>query len=263
MADQRDEREGKEGEPKIRVVDRRMLSEEEREGRAPTQAGTGAGATGGAGTSGSGAPPRLEIVGGYSGSSAQSTDQPAPDDRPVGGGDAGSPVTEPTTGPQQPGSMGEPDDEDEEPLSAEEQERMISEVEQQHFAEIERQMGRPLTEQEKDAVRAEMERQAQSMASLEVTPLLQQFLAEMSARAAVHMGLMPNPYTRLVAKNDTQARMAIDAFGAVVEVLKPHLDPASLREYNRVLNDLRVNFVSATGLPMGGTPSGGPSKLIH
>ena len=261
MADQRDEREGKEGEPKIRVVDRRMLSEEEREGRAPTQAGSGTAA--GSGGSGSGAPPRLEIVGGYAGSSAQSTDQPAPDDRPAGGGGAGSPITEPSTGPQQPAPMDEPDGEDQEPLSAEEQERMISEVEQEHFAEIERQMGRPLTEQEKDTVRAEMERQAQSMASLEVTPLLQQFLAEMSARAAVHMGLMPNPYTRLVAKNDAQARLAIDAFGAVVEVMKPHLDPASLREYTRVLNDLRVNFVSATGMPMGGTPSGGPSKLIH
>jgi Domain of unknown function (DUF1844) len=261
MADQRDEREGKEGESKIKVVDRRMLSEEERAGKGPARAGV-------VGESGSGAPPKLEIVGGYAAKSAQSTDQPAPDDRPASGGDTDSTISEPATGPRQPAPMGEPEDEDQEPLSAEEQERLVSEVEQEHFAEIERQMGRPLTEQEKDAVRAEMERQAQSMASLEVTPLLQQFLAEMSARAAVHMGLMPNPYTRLVAKNDTQARLAIDAFAAVVEVLRPHMDAASQREYMRVLNDLRVNFVSATGIPaggmpLGGMPPGGPSKLIH
>jgi hypothetical protein len=98
-------------------------------------------------------------------------------------------------------------------------------------------MGRPLTEQEKESVRGEMARQAEAVTRLEVEPVLQQLMAELSARAAVHMGLMPNPYTRLIAKNDAQARLAIDAFGAMFEIIKPHLDgaaSASTPEYSTI-----------------------------
>lgn len=266
MANKRDEREDKENKPKIQVVDRRMLSEEEREGRGAPQsaAGSAAAANAGAGAQSS-APPKLEIVGGHGRQGAQGVEQPTADDDSAQE-EIDAPLTEPASGPLPPAPMGDPDDEDAEPLSAEEQERMVAEVEQEQFAAIEQQMGRPLTEQEKDAVRAEMDKQARSMASLEVTPLLAQLLAEMSARAAVHMGLMPNPYTRLIAKNDAQARLAIDAFAAVFEVLKPQLNASDQREYARVLNDLRLNFVSATGIPSGGptgSPAGGPSRLIH
>ena len=39
---------------------------------------------------------------------------------------------------------------------------------------------------------------------------------------------------------------------------RPQLDSASQREYGRVLNDLRTNFVSVTG-----TSTTGPSRIIH
>lgn len=273
-----------EGAPKIRVVDRRMLSEDERAGK-----GVAPAASGGSASGDSGAPPKLEIVGGGARRRArQNEPNEAPDAPPETDRPADDAADEPLLEPEQPAPMVEPDGEtappmrvmgtdgtDDEPLSDEEMEQVRAEmeaVEAEQFAALEQRMGRPLTEQEKDAVREEMERQAQSVASLEVAPMLQQWVAELSARAAVHMGLMPNPYTRLIAKNDAQARLAIDAFGALLEVLKPHLDPASQREYARVLNDLRVNFVSLTGVPTGGVPTGaaptgglrgGPGRIIH
>ncbi|HEX8833021.1 MAG TPA: DUF1844 domain-containing protein [Abditibacteriaceae bacterium] len=229
-----DEREREENEPKIRIVDRRMLNEDERAGKAAPAA-----------EETTSAPPRLEIVGGTSGANVADIASEA---------DSADILN---AGPVEAAGGDEEYDEGDAP-SAEEIAQMRAEVEQEQFAAIEERMGRPLTEQEKDSVRAEMDNQARSMSALEIAPMLQQFMAEMSARAAVHMGLMPNPYTRLIAKNDAEARLAIDSFAAVLEVAKPRLDATSQREYARVLNDLRVNFVSQTGLSMSG-----PSKIIH
>jgi len=222
MADERDEREE---EPKIRIVDRRMLSDDDRAGK------------GAAPEAEPSAPPKLEIIGGGAPRTAEPPD--AIDEAEDDAEDAF-------------------DMEGEEPLSEEEAAQMQAEMEQEHFSEIEKQMGRPLTETEKGAVREEMGRQAQQMAALEIAPLLLQLIQEVSARAAVHMGLMPNPYTRLIARNDAQARLAIDSFGAIYDVLKPHLDANMQRELGRILTDLRVNFTSITG----GSPTG-PSRIIH
>ncbi len=221
MPEERDE------EPKIRIVDRRMLNEEERQGRAPVPDVPEENA----------APPKLEIIGGGPSSAPQeSMDDPSPDDL-----------------------EGE--------LTAEEAEQLRLEIEAEQFAEIEQRMGRPLTEQEKNDVRAEMERRAQSAASLEVAPMLLEIVMQMRACAEVHMGFQPNPYTGLIARNDTQARLAIDAFGALLSVVNAQLPPEASRELERILNDLRVNFTSITGSKItGNTPGpggfGGP-RIIH
>jgi hypothetical protein len=244
MADERDERgrDEREGESKIKVVDRRMLSDEERSG----SGGTVVSGTTVSGATGTGAEaeerPKLEIIGGGASSGANRQEASASATNGVAEEDAAEGF-------------------DEEPLTEEEQAQLqaeVEQVEQEQFAALEKQMGRPLTEREKDAVRAEMEKQARSMQSLEVAPLLQQMMAELSARAAVHLGLMPNPYTRLIARNDAQARLAIDTFSALYDLIKPQLDSHSQREYARVLNDLRTNFVSVTG-----ASTTGPSRIIH
>jgi hypothetical protein len=235
MTDKRDERDEEQGESKIHIVDRRMLSDEERAGKGASTASAETSAE---------ERPKLEIIGGGAPQSKKEVTAPAAD---------------------------EPDDgDDEEGLTEEEQEQMREEVENQQFAELEKQMGRPLTAQEKDSVRQEMQRQAEAVTRLEVEPLIMQLMAEMSARAAVHLGLMPNPYTRLVARNDLQARLAIDTFGSLLEVLRPQLEPEMRKEFERVLNDLRVNFASITGAPLtpsgggfGGFGSGGGPRIIH
>lgn len=207
MTDKHDREESEE--PRIRVVDRRLLDDDERQGKGqPTP--------------------------------AEST--PAP-----------SPAMAPTQA-----TAVESADEPPEP-SAQEVAQLRQEMEAEQFQQIEQQMGRPLTGKEKDEVRQEMVRQAESMSRLEIAPMLQQMMLEMSARAAVHMGLMPNPYTRLIARNDLQARLAIDTFDALLKLLSPHLDAASQREFQRALNDMRVNFVSVTGAP----PPGEGSRIIH
>lgn len=240
MSNERDEEQ--QGESKIKIVDRRMLNDDERAGKVAVSSAPEAGAT-----------PKLEIVGG---SSAQTNPNEIPDEpvqpqqppvREPDGGDGGAPIQEP---------------EDEEPISAEELQAMREEVEAEQFAAIEQQMGRALTEDEKVRVRQEMEKEAQSMASLEVVPVLHRTMVELSQRAAVHMGLMPNPYTRLIAKNEIEARLAIDAFGAIYEVMKPQLEPALQREYARVLNDLRINYSTQTGINLNTTGASGKSSLI-
>jgi hypothetical protein len=230
MADERDER--SEGEPKIRIVDRRMLSEEEREGKVdPSRAA-------GEAESAASERPKLEVI---------------------GGGTPRAAAAPKVTLDEVPAAEGE-DEDDEEQLTPEEQQRLREEMENEQFALYEKELGRPLTAQEKQQAREHMEAQARSMAALEVGPMLQQLMAELSMRAAIHMGLMPNPYTKLITRNDAEARLAIDSFSALHEVLKPRLDAAAQREYARVLNDLRVNFVQITGTPAGG---GGPSRIIH
>lgn len=214
-----------EDEPKITVVDRRMLSDDERAGRGEI------------------AP---QIV---TSSNAPQSESPAEEVESI-----------------EMESIGDDSQELDAP-SEEEIAQMRAEMEAEQFAAIEARVGRPLTETEKDSVRAEMENQAREqahqMSTLEVAPMMQQFLAEISARAAIHMGLMPNPYTRLVAKNDAEARLAIDTFAAVLEVLSPRLEATMQKEFTRVLNDLRVNFAQQTGLPAGGFGSLGGSKIIH
>jgi hypothetical protein len=231
MADNRDNE--NQDEPKIKIVDSRLLSDEERAGK-------------GAAPETETERPKLEIIGG-------------------GGKSDDAPKAEP-----QAGSTPDTDDahelSEEEELSPEEREQMREQVENEQFAALEQQMGRPLTAGEKEQVREEMKKQAEQISRLEVEPMLVQMMAEMSARAAVHLGLMPNPYTRLVARNDTQARLAIDSYGAIYEVIKNQLDENTRREFERVLTDLRVNFSSITGTPATNFPgSGGFSgpRIIH
>lgn len=197
--------------PKIHVVDRRGISEENPADNDDEN----------------NAPPKLEIISG------------------------GAPKEEAA-----PAETDEGDDE----ISEEEARQMQTEMEEQQFEAISKQMGRPLTEKEKDAVRQEMQRQAETAMRLEVSPLLVQTMSELSGRAAVHLGLMPNPYTRLVARNDKEARIAIDAFGALYEIIKFSVEGTLNKELARVLNDLKANYANITGKPI--ADQGGPKLII-
>jgi len=233
----------REEEPKVTIIDRRMLSDDDRAGKAE--------------------PTPVRVV--------EPVREEAPAPTPAPAAEAAVEKKDSIDVESYADSEGEFEDEAGEPLSEEEIASMRAEVEAEQFAAIEARLGRSLTETEKEQVRGEMEAQAQEqqrqMSTLEVSPMIQQFMAEISARAAIHMGLMPNPYTRLIAKNDTEARLAIDVFAAVFETLKPRLESGVQKEYSRVLNDLRVNFSQQTGLPAGGFGgsfgSGGSPKIIH
>ncbi|MEO6908544.1 MAG: DUF1844 domain-containing protein, partial [Abditibacteriaceae bacterium] len=91
-------------------------------------------------------------------------------------------------------------------------------------------------------------------------PMLVQTMSELSGRAAVHLGLMPNPYTRLVARNDKEARIAIDAFAALYTIIRFGLEGPLNKELERVLNDLKANYANITGKPI--VDPGGPRIII-
>jgi len=84
-------------------------------------------------------------------------------------------------------------------------------------------------------------------ADVDVGTLVQFFISELSARAWIHMGLLQNPITKLVVKDLPQARLAIDCVAALVEKLRPQLEDKEKRQYDSLLNDLRLNFIQQSG----------------
>jgi hypothetical protein len=77
--------------------------------------------------------------------------------------------------------------------------------------------------------------------------LVRLFIGELQTRALIHMGLIPNPVTRLVARDLPQARLAIDCLAALIEQLTPSAGPAECDELQQILTDLRFTFVRQSG----------------
>jgi hypothetical protein len=77
--------------------------------------------------------------------------------------------------------------------------------------------------------------------------LLRLFIAELHGRAWMHMGLTVDPATKLVVKDLPQARLAIDCIASLVEHLGPAIAPHERDELDRILADLRINFVRQSG----------------
>lgn len=282
MPNDRDERE----ESRFKIIDNRMLSEEERTGKLTSNSTK---------NEESGDAPQLEIIGGRSGLGESSLREDAGQavSAPSAFGDASDATeTMPADGYEDDAPFGDAMSEEEQfaaleaqfgrpltdgekaqvramtgggeeemPLAPEEEAQMREEIEQEQFAALEQQFGRTLTEEEKTQVRALMEQQRQSMMRLEVAPLLLQSVTDIPKFAAVHLGLVANPYTGIIARDDAEARLAIDAFGAMYEVLKTRLDARTGAELARVLNDLRANYTRVTGVsfaPQGSSIITGP-----
>ena len=53
-------------------------------------------------------------------------------------------------------------------------------------------------------------------------------------------------YVKLEARELDEARLAIDAVGALTPLLEGHADPELLRQLNQLLADARLSFASAT-----------------
>ena len=257
----KDNEEREEQKPRFQIVDRRVLTEEDRKGTStdvatpddkplitvPGQANPPSDET----------RPKLEIIGGGNPNSGQSAvgsssldEQPGQAvSAPIAAGDAADATETVPAGDEQ--LM-----EDEAPMSDAEVEEMRSQLEAEQFAALEQEIGRPLTDAEKDQVRQMMEREAQSMTKLEVAPILLKTITELPRYAAVHLGLVANPYTGLIARNDAEARLSIEAFEALYDTIKTRMDARTVGELERVLNDLKSNYARISGAPI--APKGGP-----
>jgi hypothetical protein len=71
----------------------------------------------------------------------------------------------------------------------------------------------------------------------------------LAARAWAAMGLVADPATGKVERNLDHAQLAIDAAGALADLLRPRVGNAERREIERVLADLRLNFVEQKNRP--------------
>jgi len=68
-------------------------------------------------------------------------------------------------------------------------------------------------------------------------------LSLLAAKAWEGMGLVPNPATKKMQKNLEDARTAIDAYGAILDVVRAQLESGPRREMETLLTTLRLNFV--------------------
>lgn len=89
--------------------------------------------------------------------------------------------------------------------------------------------------------------QAVPLSALPAADLLTSFLSLMAMKAWEGMGLVPNPMSGKTEKNLEDARLAIDAYAAVFELLRPRIDEGERREIENALTMLRVNFVDKSG----------------
>lgn len=93
----------------------------------------------------------------------------------------------------------------------------------------------------------EEKRKEEEFVLLPIPDLVRILIAELQTRALVHMGLIPNPATHLVAKDLPQARLAIDCVAALIEQLSPLAAPPEREELQNMLANLRLSFVGQSG----------------
>ncbi|MBC7340705.1 MAG: DUF1844 domain-containing protein [Firmicutes bacterium] len=82
------------------------------------------------------------------------------------------------------------------------------------------------------------------IASLSAGDMIQWTIAGLAEKAWERMGLVANPATGKITRDFEDARLAIDAVAALVDLLAPRIDPAGLRRLQALLADLRINYAA-------------------
>jgi len=65
----------------------------------------------------------------------------------------------------------------------------------------------------------------------------------LASKAWEAMGLVPDPATKKIERHLDEARMAIDAAAALVDLIKEQLQDRERRELETLLTNLRLNYV--------------------
>jgi len=82
------------------------------------------------------------------------------------------------------------------------------------------------------------------IASLSAGDMIQWVIAGLAEKAWERMGLVANPATGKITRDFEDARLAIDAIAALVDLLAPRIEPAGLRRLQTLLADLRINYAA-------------------
>lgn len=83
---------------------------------------------------------------------------------------------------------------------------------------------------------------------VDVVTVVLWMVQELQAQAWIKMGLWKDPVTDQMVTDLPQAKIAIDSVAALVEVVRPHLSDEQRREMERLLTDLRLNFVQRSSM---------------
>lgn len=81
---------------------------------------------------------------------------------------------------------------------------------------------------------------------LTVVDLLRWCISLLASSAWQAMGLLPDQATKKTERKLDDARLVIDATGALIDHLRPRVDAAERRELETLLANLRLNFVEQT-----------------
>ncbi len=83
-------------------------------------------------------------------------------------------------------------------------------------------------------------------AALPTADLLLWLLNLLAAKAWEGMGLVPNPVTQKIQKDMGEARLAIDAYAAILDTVRSRIEDQPRRDLETLLMTLRLNFVEKT-----------------
>lgn len=81
------------------------------------------------------------------------------------------------------------------------------------------------------------------LAGITTPGILQMTFGLLSERAWIDMGLVADPGTGEVTRRIDEAKLAIDVVGDLARHMEPLATPEERREIQRVVTDLRLNFV--------------------
>jgi hypothetical protein len=98
-----------------------------------------------------------------------------------------------------------------------------------------------MTEEEKEAIRKEVEQ------SFKFKNTVIFIIRTISEQIWMHLGLVPNPITNLTVKNLEEARKLIDLYETILKHTEGEFDEKTLREIQRLLGDLKVNYTNQLG----------------
>lgn len=87
------------------------------------------------------------------------------------------------------------------------------------------------------------------IASLSAGHMIQWTILRLAEKARERVGLVANPATGKITRDFEDARLAIDAVAALVDLLAPRPEPAALRRLQTLLADLRINYAARRGVP--------------
>lgn len=82
------------------------------------------------------------------------------------------------------------------------------------------------------------------LADLSAGDLLQWTIAALAEKAWERLGLVANPVTGKITRDFADARLAIDAIAALMDLLAPRIEPAGYRRLQTLLADLRINYAA-------------------